>query len=568
LEITAVLYRAIAVVLLVLLTTVPCAASNREDCENTEKPVIAIPACSHLLKSKSLGKIARSQHLVSRALAYYFAGNYQAALADSDEAIRLTPDRAVTHTLRAYANEGLGKRVEALEDAKKAITRALRDREQLRRYRIMGAVDMAYKKAVQKQIDSNEGMIKDLKALEARLQAPGSTSFPPPVGPQMPPAQSLPGPTPSPQTSTALTAPGLFDRVVNGVVLVATESGTGAGVIISSAGDILTNVHVVGNHPTVSVAFYKRGEVYQSDFVTARVVKTDPSKDLALLRLDQPPSGLTVFQMSALGALSIGDEVNAIGHPEGALWSFTRGYISQIRTNFHWNVKGRQHWGDVIQTQTPINPGNSGGPLFDSEGKLVGINTFISTQTVGIHWAVAVSEIAKFNSNAPVLSQPPVPTKETTALSLIKDYFNALSTSDDKAMQFLEANYTGQVMYFGKTINRSDVLAEKRMYFERWPHRTYRMRTDELTVKCQSAMCSVSGGVDWWVGSPVRHDWKRGTAVYHFEVVFIGSVEPFIQLENSSVTQRESTNEGAPNLEPEGQAGGRKQVYDRILPEP
>ena len=57
---------------------------------------------------------------------------------------------------------------------------------------------------------------------------------------------------------------------------------------------------------------------------------------------------------------------------------------------------GLQYRGDVIQTQTPLNPGNSGGPLFDNEGKLVGINTFISVQTEGIHWAVAISEIRKF----------------------------------------------------------------------------------------------------------------------------------------------------------------------------
>jgi hypothetical protein len=89
-------------------------------------------------------------------------------------------------------------------------------------------------------------------------------------------------------------------------------------------------------------------------------------------------------------------------------------------------------------------------------------------------------------------------------------------------------------MYFGKPTLTTRVIDEKLKFFERWPHRTYRLSSKDMLVRCQGLVCDISGPVEWWVGSPKRKAWNRGTAKYQFEVVFTDSGQPFIRLENSS----------------------------------
>jgi hypothetical protein len=349
------------------------------------------------------------------------------------------------------------------------------------------------------------------------------------------------------------------------VVLVSTADSIGTGIVVSDRGEILTSLHVVGLKTEAFVAFYKNGELAQTDFIRATVTKTDPKTDLALLQLTMPPADLTVFQLGTLDSVSIGQEVNAIGHPDGALWTFTRGYVSQIRPNFSWSTNGTNHRGDVIQTQTPINPGNSGGPLFDTDGKLIGINTFISTGVQGIHWAVAVSEIWNFIGPASITEKPAVVKPEKLAAGVVENYFRSISTSDVAALEFLQASYADSVIYFGKPVGKSEVINDKREFFLRWPRRTYRVRSDGLTIACEATSCHIQAVVDWWVGNQSRQSWRRGAADYDFQVAILNS-GTFIQLETSTVTHREWGNwTESYALESENT---EKLLQDRINPEP
>jgi len=93
----------------------------------------------------------------------------------------------------------------------------------------------------------------------------------------------------------------------------------------------------------------------------------------------------------------VGQDVHAIGHPEGQIWTYTKGLISQIRANFEWSTSDRdKHRAKVIQTQTPINPGNSGGPLMDDNSRIIGINSFLLPGSQGLNYAVAVDEVREF----------------------------------------------------------------------------------------------------------------------------------------------------------------------------
>jgi len=146
--------------------------------------------------------------------------------------------------------------------------------------------------------------------------------------------------------------------------------GLGSGFIISQDGLILTNAHVVRDAREVTVKLADRREF------TAKVLGSDPATDIAVLRIQA--SNLPTVRIGDPATLQVGDNVLAIGQPFGFSESATAGIVS---------AKGRSLPGDsyvpFIQTDAAVNPGNSGGPLFDSNGRVVGINAQIYSQTGG-----------------------------------------------------------------------------------------------------------------------------------------------------------------------------------------
>ncbi len=161
------------------------------------------------------------------------------------------------------------------------------------------------------------------------------------------------------------------------------QSGLGSGVVVSADGFVLTNNHVVESADAIEVALLDGRKL------PAQLVGTDPESDLAVLKIssDKP---LTPITFAPPNTLHVGDVVLAIGNPFGVGQTVTHGIVSAL---------GRTHLGintfeDFIQTDAAINPGNSGGALVDSNGRLVGINTAIYSQSggsMGIGFAIPVS---------------------------------------------------------------------------------------------------------------------------------------------------------------------------------
>ena len=147
---------------------------------------------------------------------------------------------------------------------------------------------------------------------------------------------------------------------------------TGSGFLISSDGYLLTNHHVVEDAEEIIVALSDRRER------EATLVGADPLSDLALLKIDE--TDLPAVSIGSSEALEVGEWVMAIGSPFGFELSVTAGIVS---------AKGRSlpdergNYVPFIQTDVAINPGNSGGPLFNLEGKVVGINSQIFTRSGG-----------------------------------------------------------------------------------------------------------------------------------------------------------------------------------------
>jgi serine protease Do len=147
------------------------------------------------------------------------------------------------------------------------------------------------------------------------------------------------------------------------------EHGVGSGVIISPDGYIVTNDHVVDGAMQIKVTLHDR-RVF-----SAKVVGTDKLTDLAVLKINA--SDLSAISWGDSAALEPGQTVLAFGSPFGYFqFSVTRGIVSAVNRGNPYSNDARKP-GGYIQTDAAINPGNSGGPLVDARGQVVGINTFI-----------------------------------------------------------------------------------------------------------------------------------------------------------------------------------------------
>ncbi|MEZ5422862.1 MAG: trypsin-like peptidase domain-containing protein [Pyrinomonadaceae bacterium] len=165
--------------------------------------------------------------------------------------------------------------------------------------------------------------------------------------------------------------------------------GNGSGSVIDANGDILTNYHVIEGAQKLTVSF-GGDKTYP-----ARVIGGDPDTDLAVIKIENPPAGLTVIPLGDSDKLVVGQKVLAIGNPFGLDRTLTTGVISGLQRPIR-AVNGRPI-DAAIQTDASINPGNSGGPLLDKYGKMIGINSqILSPQggSVGVGFAVPVN-IAK-----------------------------------------------------------------------------------------------------------------------------------------------------------------------------
>ena len=198
-----------------------------------------------------------------------------------------------------------------------------------------------------------------------------------------------------------LSANNIYEDNALGVVLLMGDKGYGAGVIISSKGYVLTNNHVIENNENLEaiLSYQYNLDGFEEYVHSIEIIKQDKVKDLALIKINKPRAALKPIKISRK-VPAIGSLVHAIGHPDLEVWSYTTGYISQIRDEYEWSYKDDfEHMANVYQTQTPIAEGNSGGPLLNNHGNLVGINTFGDNENDFQNFSVTVDEIIKFLIN-------------------------------------------------------------------------------------------------------------------------------------------------------------------------
>jgi putative serine protease PepD len=178
----------------------------------------------------------------------------------------------------------------------------------------------------------------------------------------------------------------IYRRTYQGVVDITISGGSdsplggsqaaeGSGFVYDKQGHIVTNQHVISGGGSISVKFWN-GKRY-----SAQLVGSDPSTDLAVIKVSAPSSMLYPISLGDSSRVEVGDGVIAIGSPFGLEGTVTSGIVSALHRQME--SPSRYTINDSIQTDAAINHGNSGGPLIDMLGRVIGVNTQIQSDSGG-----------------------------------------------------------------------------------------------------------------------------------------------------------------------------------------
>ncbi len=185
---------------------------------------------------------------------------------------------------------------------------------------------------------------------------------------------------PSPQAGAAAPPAAPVERAWSEPVF-APEPGrrTGSGFVVHARGLVVTSRHLVVAARRLEVLIPGQGPF------AAEVVGEDVATDLALLRLVAPPDDLTVLPLGSSEELRAGDWIVAVGNPLGFAQTVSAGVVSYVGRHLHTDLGVT---GDFLQFSAPVHPGSSGGPVFDVDGRVVGVTTQAATEAPGISFAV------------------------------------------------------------------------------------------------------------------------------------------------------------------------------------
>ena len=178
---------------------------------------------------------------------------------------------------------------------------------------------------------------------------------------------------------------------------VETEKALGSGFVMDKSGHIVTNYHVIAGAKSVQVSFSN------NESMKANVVGSDPTTDLAVLRVNATARALTPLTLGNSDSVQVGDQVVAIGNPFGLARTATAGIVSALQRQI---TSPNQYTIDhVIQTDAAINHGNSGGPLIDVDSQVIGVNAQIDTGSTGEQGNVGIGFAIPSNTVKNVVSQ-------------------------------------------------------------------------------------------------------------------------------------------------------------------
>ncbi len=212
----------------------------------------------------------------------------------------------------------------------------------------------------------------------------------------------------------------------------------GSGFVIDKSGLIVTNAHVVqDSRIKASKVMVLLGE---QDEVEAKLLGTDPSTDIALLKIDPGNRNLKVLELGDSSKLKVGDTVYAIGSPFELDGTMTQGIVSAINRTIdspdpRFRIRG------AVQTDAAVNQGNSGGPLLNAYGEVVGINSQIATQSggfSGIAFAIPSNTVKQIAEQIKKSGKASHPWLGISGKELDKDFANLVKAPVDKGIMVVQ----------------------------------------------------------------------------------------------------------------------------------
>lgn len=233
-----------------------------------------------------------------------------------------------------------------------------------------------------------------------------------------------------------LSKPQLYEQFGKAVALVYTDDFSGSGVFISSSGFLLTNYHVIDGASYCRVLIAGQDEGSLAEGVRAEIVAADKDRDLALLQIEGA-SGFPFVELCPFDIIATGQEVCAIGNPRNLSLSLTGGTLSSVRplgSSVFGGAFG-DGFGSILQTDALIDHGSSGGALLNMRGELLGVTTFMLSNT-GFGFAMASDCIKDFVGNYHLYPFEPDATPPTpAALSKIPKDGYILPQSGERPLQ-------------------------------------------------------------------------------------------------------------------------------------
>ncbi len=374
-----------------------------------------------------------------------------------------------------------------------------------------------------------------------------------------------PFPAPAPQARAPTTQPRI-------------EAISGTGFYVAP-GLLVTNNHVVKDcSQSVEVRYPDR------NWYPATIYGQDQANDLTLLHTDMPNLGIAGFHLQS----RLGDSVATYGFPYAGVLSssgnFTLGNITSL-TGIGDDTR-------FLQISTPVQPGNSGGPLLDMFGSVVGVvvaqlDALSAMQAENsipqnVNFAIQVPIVINFLSIKGVTPRidtlPPARTLSTADLADLARQFTVQiycqarppntsqssntptttgmieeqarnfvlslqakwSRPNEEALAGLDRIYDDQVMYFGKTKTKDEVIKDIQAFARKFSEREYKPR-QPLEASCDSHICSVRGILDFQSIDPVERKVSRGVATFEYQLLYVVNVAFKIRLENGEVLTREVT---------------------------
>jgi S1-C subfamily serine protease len=211
------------------------------------------------------------------------------------------------------------------------------------------------------------------------------------------------------------------------------QEGTGSGFVIDREGHVITNNHVVEGADRIVVT------LDDETSVEATLVGTDPSNDVAVLKIDVPAEKLDPVKLGTSSNLRVGQTAIAIGNPFRLERTLTTGVISSLGRPL--DSGGDRPIYDVIQTDAAINPGNSGGPLLNTAGEVIGVNTAIvspSGGSIGLGFAVPIDTVKRVASSILERGYYPHPWLGITGIGITPDLAELLDLSVERGVLVVE----------------------------------------------------------------------------------------------------------------------------------